>query len=112
MKGGLLGGLTPWHVRRLCDNSWEGGFGYTPQQVGALTLDQILMLLGDRKMLKGKTGRRSRETKTEAAMAMADKDGMVKGRAADGSPMRARVTGKSKAKQLLEAQQKKRKRKK
>lgn len=39
--GGLLGGITAWHVRKLCDSPWEGGGGYTPDQVGRMTPDQV-----------------------------------------------------------------------
>jgi hypothetical protein len=37
-----------------------------------------------------------------AAVTLADKDGFVKGRAADGTPIKGRIAGKSLAKQLAE----------
>lgn len=77
----------------------EGGHGYTPQQVGDMTLDEIFMALADRKML---TKRRKIFDPLQAAQ-LADKDGLLKGRAADGTPIVGRVAGKSKARQLMDA---------
>lgn len=105
-------GISVWHVRILCDNTWEGGRGYTPDQVSKMTLDNVLMLLTDRKILKAKEGRRGKKIMPLAASVMAGKDGMIKGRAADGSEIRGKITGKSKARQLMEAEEKKKKRRK
>lgn len=96
---GLLYGITPWHVRVLCDNVMEGGRGYTPQQVGEMTLDQVLMLMTDRKQLLN----RKKTVPSLEAVHFADKDGRIAGRAADGTPIVGRIVGKSKARQLMEA---------
>ncbi len=96
---GLLGGIGPWHVRVLCDNPWEGGRGYTPREIGDMTLDQVLMLLTDRKLLL------NRKRRKDPLAVKPDKDGMIPGRAADGTPIRGRVTGKSKARRLMEAKE-------
>lgn len=99
-KGGLLYGIGCWHVRVLCDNAWEGGRGYTPNQVGEFTLDQVLMLLTDRKILMGK---RDQGMEPLTVAGMASKDGAIRGRDKDGNPIVGRIAGKSKARQLMEA---------
>lgn len=96
---GLCYGITPWHVRVLCDNPWEGGRGYTPREVGDMTIDEVLMLLCDRKQLLN----RSKSMPSDNVRAFADEQGNVKGRAADGTPIVGRIAGKSVARQLMEA---------
>ena len=93
-------GIAPRHIRILCDNPWDGGRGYTPEEVGRMTLDEIIMLLTDKKLLRvtGKT----RVTKVAPLSVKPDKDGMARGRAADGTPIRLRVGGKSLAQQVRE----------
>ena len=78
-------------VRLLCENPWNGGGGYTPEQVGRMTPDQAYMRLCEHGLLK--------EERTQvihsvpaASESEPGKEGMVKGRLADGSvvwlPMR------------------------
>lgn len=50
--GGLLGPLTAYHLRMLCESPWEGGGGYTPEQVGRMTLDQVWFRLCNLKIFK------------------------------------------------------------
>ena len=102
--GGLLGGIGPWHVRMLVDDAWNGGCGKSLAEVGNMTLDQVMFLLVDRKAMKNRT----RKTEPTAVAAKADADGNIKGRDADGNPMIGRITGKSVARKLMEAAQKKR----
>ncbi len=70
-----------------------------------MTIDQILFLLCDRSHLL------HREVEMEPMKAVGsitpDKDGMIRGIAADGTPMKARIGGKSKARQLMEEHAKK-----
>lgn len=80
-----------------------------------MTLDQIFMLLTDRKKLRRKD-RGTARTQSEqpvAAVGRQDADGMVKGRAEDGTPIRGRMGagGKSVARQLMEAEAAKRRKK-
>ena len=42
-------GITSWHVRMLTDNPWNGGGGYTYEQVAVMTPDQIYHRLCDEK---------------------------------------------------------------
>ncbi len=98
---GLLCGISAWHVRVLCDSPEEGGHGYTPDQVGSMTLDQIIMLMVDRKNL---LNRKSTISPMNAA-SLAGPDGKIKGRASDGSAIAGRVGGKSKARMLMEKHQ-------
>lgn len=90
-------------MRILCDNVMEGGRGYLPQDVGNMTLDQIIMLLVDRKNLINRSG----TVQPAEAMNMASDTGQLRGRAFDGSVITGRVVGKSKARQLMEAAAKK-----
>lgn len=110
---GLLGGVTAQHLRRLCEPGWNGGAGYTPEQVGRMTLDQIWFRLIDAKVLEGKESERTERVDPKAVQP--DKDGMIRGRAADGTPIKGRIRGKSVARQLIEeaeARKEKEKRKK
>lgn len=71
----------------LCENTFNGGYGYTLNQVADMTPDQICTMLCDAMMLKGK-GQRTRSVKPWEIPR--DKGGFAKGRAADGTPMKAR----------------------
>lgn len=96
-------GLAPRHIRRLCDNGLEGGFGYTPQEAGSLTLDQVFMLLTDRGNLRSKPGSRITKISSLGAKSTLTKNGeLIAGRAADGTPIKAKIAGKSLARQLME----------
>ena len=109
--GGLLGGLMAHHLRMLCESEWNGGGGYTPEEVGRMTLDQIWFRLCDVKILERDGGGGSVEkVNTTAAIGSLtpDKYGMIRGRAADGTPILARVRGKSLAQELTEREEGKR----
>ncbi len=94
-------GLGPHHIQSLCVG--EMGMGFTPKQVGGMTLDNIFMIFADKKILRKSTKRR---TTTSIAPAIA-KDGTAKGRAEDGTLIKGRVGGKSLARQLMEEEEKK-----
>lgn len=99
---GLFYGITPWHLRILCDDPWEGGRGQSLESVEKMTLDQVLMLLTDRKLLQ----RRQRTVPAAMVAAIAaGPGGVIKGRAADGTPIQGKIGGKSLARQLMEAQE-------
>ena len=89
-------------MRILCDSPWEGGRGYTPTEVGELTLDEVMMLLTDRKLLQDGKGHRKQQMSATTASMMAE-DGKLRGRDKDGNPMVARIAGVSKARRLMEA---------
>ena len=105
-----MGGLSAFHLRLLCDSWWEGGHGYSLRDVGDMTLDQICTMLCDRKILRAEPGERT--TAMPAAQAASAvrpaPDGTIAGRAADGTPLRGRVRGKSKAREAMEAEDAKR----
>ena len=98
-SGGLLGGLNAYLLRMLCENPWEGGGGYLPCDVSRLTLDQCWFRLCSIGVLGSSAGRTQSVSVGEVKRA---EDGTIKGRAADGSPIRGRVTGKSLARRLME----------
>ena len=101
MGGGLLCGLTPWHVRVLTDGEWSGGKGMRLEEVARMTLDQVFMSLVDRKHLQSR--RREMDSLAAAGSLPTESDGTVKGRSADDRVMHARIVGKSRARQLMEA---------
>ena len=73
-------------------------------------MDQVLLMLADRKVLKAKQGKRKgMETAGLAMAAKADEDGLIAGRAADGTPIKGMWKGKSVARQLMEKEAEKRK---
>lgn len=99
-------GIGPQHIRDLCENPLNGGFGMDPSRVGALTIDQIYLLTCDRKMLRrGSKARIVTMGATEAAPAVG---GVMKGRAADGTQIVAEVGGKSLAQRIRERKAKER----
>ena len=106
-SGGLLGGLTAYHLRMLCESPWNGGGGYTAEQVGRMTLDQIWFRLCDLDILKNPVGERTqtRGSLVAASEIKPDKDGLVKGRTADNKPIKARIGGKSLARRLMEEEE-------
>ena len=65
-----------------------------------MTLDQIYMLLTDREILKSQGVRTRSLSPSESNKLLADKDGFVKGRSADGTPMKAVIGGESVVKRL------------
>ena len=94
-------GLRPYDLRVLTDDPWIGGLGHPIESVANMTIDQVLFLLTDKKYLKGQGGR-TRTVKTVPV----GKDGMASGKAADGTPIRAKVGGQSKVQMLWEQKQK------
>jgi len=92
----------------LCENPWEGGAGYTPQQVADMTPDQIYFRLCDKDLLKDER-KKSVSTEAGGAVKFTDSDGMMKGRLADGTVVRMpmAVGGKSLAQRLREEAEKK-----
>lgn len=100
----LLWGISPRHIRRLCDNPWNGGLGYTPAEVGDMTLDQIFMLLADPKVLRASNRMRTQKVKPQdTALLRSRGDGTVAARDREGRPIVLRHSGgKSKAQQIQE----------
>lgn len=98
-----MGGVTAWMLRALCEPAFEGGRGYTLDEVGQMSLDQICALLCSTDTIKRAAGRMSA---LEAAAAVRPgPDGLRAGRDAEGKPIRAKIVGKSKARQLMEAEE-------
>lgn len=100
--GGLSYGITSWHIRKLTDNPWNGGGGYSYEQVAKMTPDQVYHRLCDEAVLKSKGGKRV--AKMAASSVGVNADGLVNGVDKDGNkialPMR--VKGKSLAARLNE----------
>jgi len=91
-------GIGPRHIRLLTDNPWEGGGGYTPQEVRDMTIDQVYMRLSEAKHLRG--GKKRRVVKSNIGHVVQDSDGMIKGRTKDGEPLRLPWRGESLAARL------------
>ena len=104
---GICFGITLHDIRTLCDNPWDGGGGYTPHEVSKMTPDQVYMRLCDKKLLKRKKAVR---TSPRAPADMSSGDGLIKGRAKDGTEIQARmkIGGKSVARRLMEEEKAKR----
>lgn len=107
LTSGLLAGLTPRHIQLLCKGGLDGVYGYTPQQIGDMTLDQIFMLFAETKYLRG--GRKRVVPTSAHEVASMSKDGLIKGRDEEGKPIQRKVAGKSWARQLMEQEEAKRK---
>jgi len=114
--GGLLCGITTYMIRILCESpnamskEARGQMGYTPQQIGDMTIDQIYMLLTDWRVLRSKGKNRTEKVHSANLASMADEDGFVRGRAADGTPLKLKSVGKSMARIVAEREAKKKKR--
>lgn len=107
---GLLSGITAYEIRLLTENPWNGGCGYTYEQVGQMTPDQIWHRLTDRELLKHARGKRTKKMQSGVAggYIRPEENGMIRGRAKDGSLIKGKIAGKSKARQLMEEATKKR----
>lgn len=103
----MLWWLTPWHIRILCSNAMDGGYGFLPEEVGRMSCDQLLLLLLDKDLVR-KDPYGGSLMPIESAALMADKDGMLKGRSIDGKPIKGKLTGKSLASRVREQKEKER----
>lgn len=81
------------HVRRLCESTMNGGNGYTPEQVGEMTLDQVFMLLVEKENLRSGPHAVKQVSGFEALDYA--RDGKMQGRTDTGEVITARVVGKS-----------------
>jgi hypothetical protein len=97
----LLCGLTPYHIRLLIDDPWEGGHGLSMDEVKRLTLDQIFLILCSRKELQF----RKKHCSSDMVVAKADAGGLIQGRTIDGKPMLATIEPKSVVQKLREAKE-------
>jgi len=96
-----LGGITAYQIRLLTDNPWNGGGGYSFEDVGNMTLDQIWSRLCNINILKKPIGERSDKLKSlNAPAAIGNSSGVVKGVAADGNKLEMKTVGKSKTQML------------
>jgi len=110
---GLLGGLNAYHLRILCEPQMNGGYGFTPAEVGQMSLDQVWFLLCELKVLKSESGATEKMDSEAAAVALkSDDQGRVAGRTEDGTPIvaRIRVGGKSLARRMMEERDRQRER--
>lgn len=105
--GGLLRGITSYHLRMLTENVMEGGGGFDPRDVAEWSLDQIFFRLCDVELLKKGVGGRTKKIDPSEASAHVkpQPDGTLKGRTADGDVVTKRVGGKSLARQLMEEEE-------
>lgn len=106
---GLLMGITVYHLRLLCESDWNGGCGYSPDQAAEMTLDQIFFRLCDKDMLKFDLGKREAKVKSEGvgSVIKTDSKGRVRAKTEDGKTILLKTKGKSKARMLREAAEKK-----
>jgi hypothetical protein len=90
------------------ESPWEGGGGYTPEEIGRMSLDQIWSRLCKMEVLKRDVGSRVEKVESQEAVGLlkSDAEGKMKGRARDGTAIRGVIRGKSKARELMEQQAK------
>lgn len=79
-------GINAYLLRVLCEPEWKGGGGYTPRELSRWTPDQIYFRLCDITNLRHTQGDRTRSVK-EGGTFNISADGMVKGRADDGTEL-------------------------
>lgn len=98
-------GITVYLLRILCESEWKGGGGYSPVELLHWTPDQIMFRLCHSKMLKRPPGERLAEVSEVESPRLINKDGLVKGRAADGTELWLPLNrnGKSQAQLAAEA---------
>ena len=72
-----------------------------------MSLDQVFMLLTDKSNLRGMKGN-AKTISAQAAALTADSDGNVPGVSKDGTPMQAKILGKSLATRIHEKHEKER----
>jgi len=80
--------------------------GKSLKEIGTWTLDQVFFMLCDRENLRrsGRDRVRSMESLSALSILTPDADGMIQGRSSTGEGMRATIRGKSKARELMEAE--------
>jgi hypothetical protein len=103
-------GVTTWHLRMLTENPWNEGAGYSYEEVGRMTPDQVYHRLCDANVLRRKGGRRT--AKAKAAALATGEGGRIKGRAGDGTPIEGRIGGESLARRLMREEREKKERQK
>jgi len=104
--GGLLR-LSAYQLRILTENPFVGGAGYSYKEVGQMTLDQVHHRLCEIEILEKPVGERTKQFEGKSALGVLkpDENGYVKGRDAQGNPIKGRMGGKSLARQLMEQKQ-------
>lgn len=88
----MLFGITTWHIRLLCEPEFQGGAGKSLKEVAQLTPDQVYFLLCDREYLRKGTGH-VKQMPAANVSALADEEGFIKGRLADGRTVKGRLRG-------------------
>jgi len=103
--------VTVYSIRILCNDPWNGGGGYSYEDVANMSQDQIAHRLCDIELLKDKIGKRTKTVQASgvAGLAKVDEQGRIKARDKDGNVIYLKTTGKSKAQQIREANEAKRK---
>ncbi|KKN88379.1 hypothetical protein LCGC14_0249420 [marine sediment metagenome] len=95
----------------MTDDPIIGGYGQSLKDVKHFTLDQVYMILVERKHLKEHDdGVRTKSVASSDVATKVDADGMVAARAEDGTRLRLKTEGKSLARRLMEEEQHKKER--
>lgn len=93
----MLCGINEVHIKILCENEFNGGFGYSLNEVAEMTLDQVIFLF-----VQGTSKKKSMSV--ESAASMADKDGLIKGVDSKGKDIKLPWLGKSLAKRIQDGE--------
>jgi hypothetical protein len=89
----------------LADGDYSGGCGCSYEEIALMTPDQVYHRLCDGRVLKVKGGHRTADAQPLAVKP--DAQGLVRGRAEDGTPIVAKmnVRGKSLTRRLMEEEE-------
>ncbi len=88
----------------MIENPFDGGGGYTPQEVARMTPDQVYLRLADIKVIKAKANRKQVKVAPEEIDSFEDEEGYMKVRTEDGKlvKMKRNIGGKSLARTLMD----------
>jgi len=85
------------------DNPWNGGGGYSTEEVCQMTLDGIWARLCDLKILRDSSSERTEKMEgLNAISSVGNEDGSLKGRSRTGEPLKLVTRGISKAQAIRE----------
>lgn len=84
------------------DNPWNGGGGYSTEEVAQMTLDGIWARLTDVKTLRRGSGRVENLKGLQAVSSVGNKDGSINVKSASGQKVKLVTRGKSKARAIAD----------
>lgn len=91
--GGLLFGITAWMLRALTENPFDGGGGFSIDQVAQMTPDQIYFRLCSKDIFRTRgSAAKGTVLPPMQAAAMADENGFIPGRDSKGNQIKLKMS--------------------